>query len=75
AFFGLLIALAYLEEGLWDGFFWREHAAVFPWFQGLASPRETILVAALVPLLALPQSTHYIFDGILWRNNKTRVGG
>ncbi|WP_211320188.1 hypothetical protein [Hymenobacter nivis] len=35
AFLGLIGLFAYLEEELWDGLVWGEHAAVFSWFQAL----------------------------------------
>ncbi|QDK78995.1 hypothetical protein EXU85_10400 [Spirosoma sp. KCTC 42546] len=66
-FFSLLGILAYLEEGLWDGLVWREHATVFGWFQALPLVTEQHLLALLVPLLALPQMTHYVLDGFIWR--------
>jgi hypothetical protein len=31
-----------------------------------------ITLALLVPLLALPQATHYLLDGVLWRRTDTR---
>ena len=66
-FLGFLVILAYLEEGLWDGFVWREHAAVFSWFQALPAVTNDRALAFLVPLLALPQMTHYVLDGFIWR--------
>jgi hypothetical protein len=30
------------------------------------------VLALLVPLLALPQATHYVLDGMLWRRGDTR---
>ncbi|MBY0548944.1 MAG: hypothetical protein K2W95_16855 [Candidatus Obscuribacterales bacterium] len=33
----VLIAFAYLEEGLWDGLIWREHGLVFAPFRWLTS--------------------------------------
>jgi hypothetical protein len=62
-----LITLAYLEEGLWDGFVWREHLHFFLPFSVLPSVSDTAILALLVPLLALPQSTHYVLDGFIWR--------
>nr|WP_262908041.1 hypothetical protein [Hymenobacter sp. 15J16-1T3B] len=66
-FLGLILVLAYLEEGAWDGLVWREHGGVFGWFQQLPHVVETPLLAWLVPLLALPQATHYVLDGFIWR--------
>ncbi|UOQ74711.1 hypothetical protein [Hymenobacter cellulosilyticus] len=69
-FLGLLFGLAYLEEGIWDGLVWREHASVFNWFQHLPAISSPTLLAWLVPLLALPQATHYVLDGFIWRRPK-----
>ncbi|WP_139923747.1 hypothetical protein [Hymenobacter sp. DG01] len=66
-FLGLLFGLAYLEEGIWDGLVWREHAPVFGWFQQLPAVTNSIWLSLLVPLLALPQATHYVLDGFIWR--------
>lgn len=62
AFLGLPIALALGEELLWDVFVWQEHG---PWqVDGFA--------AVASPLLAVPQLTHYLMDGYIW---KRRVRG
>jgi len=71
AYLGILIALAYFEEGLWHGFVWREHLNLFYPFAHLPALNGSILTW-LVPLLALPQSTHYVLDGFIWRLRKTR---
>jgi hypothetical protein len=56
-----LWALAYIEELGWDRSFWGERSWLFGTLQlgGIAS--------YLVPLLAVPQVTHYILDGFIWR--------
>ncbi len=69
-FLGLIIGLAYLEEGIWDGLVWREHAPAFTWFQSLPEIAQPTLLMWLVPLLALPQATHYVLDGFIWRRSK-----
>ena len=66
-FLGSLFLLAYLEEGLWDGFIWRDHPGVFLFFQSLPHIDNNLVLALLVPLLSLPQSTHYVLDGFIWR--------
>ncbi len=58
---GVLGALAYVEEWLWDGAVWHEQPGLF-----LGSDALPALGAA-VPLLALPQLTHYLLDAYLWR--------
>jgi hypothetical protein len=54
--------LAYAEELLWDRGVWHERA----WLFGAAWD-WTSLKVFLVPLLALPQATHYVLDGFVWR--------
>jgi hypothetical protein len=71
-FVGLLVLLAYLEEGLWDGFVWREHLGFFTLFNNLPLVKDNVALAFLVPLLALPQSTHYVLDGFIWKMKKTK---
>ncbi len=58
-----LIALSFSEEWLWDRGIWRDHPHLFP---GPELPLDEIAVLA-VPLLALPQATHYALDAFLWR--------
>jgi hypothetical protein len=64
---GLLLLLAFVEEGLWDGLVWREHLRLFPGFSALPQVSSEAALAILVPLLALPQLTHYVIDGVIWR--------
>jgi hypothetical protein len=67
AFLALLWALAFLEEGAWDRLVWHEHPAFFG-AGGLELPES--LLALVVPLLALPQVTHYLLDGFVWRTRE-----
>jgi hypothetical protein len=57
-----LWVIAFAEEFLWDRTVWQDRAWLFgePWDVGA-------LKLALVPLLALPQLTHYVLDGFIWR--------
>ena len=72
-FFVLLLALlAYIEEGLWDGMIWKEHGNVFKLFSNLPKIGNEQMLSLLVPLLALPQSTHYILDGFIWKVNREK---
>ncbi len=66
-FLAVLFLLAYMEEGLWDGLVWREHLSFFGLFAGLPEIRDAAILAILVPFLSLPQSTHYVLDGFIWR--------
>jgi hypothetical protein len=68
-FVGILILFAYFEEGLWDGLVSREHSAFFEPFKFLPVIKDSNLLALLIPLLALPQSTHYVLDGFIWRKD------
>lgn len=65
-FVGLLIALAYSEEALWELFVWQEHAEVF---LGMVLNFEvpSAALTILVPLLTVPQATHYILDAKIWK--------
>lgn len=69
AFVTMLLVLAFVEELAWDRLVWSER----PWlFGGGGPPLTAALMAAIVPLLALPQATHYVLDGMLWRRSDTR---
>lgn len=71
AFAATLLALAFAEELLWDRLVWHDR----PSFFGGAWRGESLLGptarAFIVPLLALPQSTHYVLDAVLWRRKDT----
>ncbi len=71
-FVGLLFVLAYFEEGLWDGLVWRDHGSLFPWAKEFPWLQEEWLLALVIPLLALPQITHYVIDGFIWRVRKPK---
>lgn len=62
-----LMGLAYFEEGIWDWFVWQEHAQIFG---PVYIPASTTVLVLLVPLLTMPQVTHYILDAYIWRVNK-----
>jgi hypothetical protein len=66
-FLVVLVAFAYLEEGLWDGLIWKEHESVFGVFAKLPHLEDSAILSLLIPMLALPQSTHYVLDGFIWR--------
>lgn len=57
-----LWALAYCEELLWDRAVWHERTWLFGegWEAGSWQP-------FWVPLLAVPQITHYVLDGFIWK--------
>lgn len=61
-FLATLWAIAYIEELFWNRGVWHEKQWLFggdwDW---------TGLKMWLVPLLAVPQLTHYVLDGFIWR--------
>ena len=64
---GGLFLLAYLEEWAWNGLIWRDHVMLFKFSEVLPVIQSEQTLVWLVPLLALPQATHYILDAFIWR--------
>jgi hypothetical protein len=64
---GLLVLFAFTEEGLWDALVWREHLQLFPGFRLLPQIQAFSALSLIIPLLAVPQMTHYVLDGLIWR--------
>lgn len=69
AFVALLAAFAMVEEGLWDVLVWGDHTSVFGGRNHAAAIADSPLFAFVVALLALPQATHYVLDGFIWKLN------
>lgn len=63
-FLAPLALLALLEEWGWDRLVWHDHGALFP---GAPVDPGPVLLGLLVPLLALPQATHYLLDAWIWK--------
>jgi hypothetical protein len=61
-FLATLWALAYVEEIFWHRGVWHERN----WMFGANFDAEN-WKTYLVPLLAVPQLTHYVLDGFIWR--------
>lgn len=61
-FMSLLWLLAYAEELLWNKSVWHERGWLFGADWSLDDYKMYF-----VPLLALPQITHYVLDGFVWR--------
>jgi len=57
------VLLALVEESLWDRLVWHERADYF----GEVFPLGALQLVFVVPLLAVPQITHYVLDGFVWR--------
>lgn len=66
-FVGLLVVLALLEESLWDLLVWGDHPAIFGGRNHVPAMVDSPLLPFVVGLLALPQATHYVLDGFLWK--------
>ena len=66
---GILIFLAFFEEWIWDVFVWREHSTVFGVWNRFVSLEASAGLSLLVPLLAVPQATHYVLDAFIWKLN------
>lgn len=60
----ILVLIAFTEEFFWEFFVWNENISVssfdFSGWQFL-----------VVPLLSVPQFTHYLLDGFIWKTKKT----
>ncbi len=68
-FIAFMLVPALLEEGLWDLLIWHEQfEAIFGFEYQIELPK--FLVNVIVPLLAVPQVTHYILDGFIWKVSK-----
>lgn len=65
----ILFLLAYLEESIWDFAVWHEHPAIFTFLSGYYTVFHVQTLSWLVPLLIVPQATHYILDAFIWRMN------
>jgi len=69
-FLAIIFLLAFVEEGLWDITLWKEHTTVFSIFYWGNIKLSDSFLTLIVPLLALPQITHYIIDGFIWQVKK-----
>jgi hypothetical protein len=57
---------AFVEELLWDRGVWAERA----WLFGVSDAELGAWHGWIVPLLSLPQATHYVLDGMIWRRDE-----
>lgn len=67
-FLSILWLLAYIEELFWHKGVWHERE----WLFGAGLEWQNYKMY-LVPLLALPQLTHYILDGFIWRRKNSNL--
>ena len=70
-FVGLAALFAYLEEGAWDALVWHEHGV---FFGGLGTALPDVLLTLVVPVLILPQATHYVLDAWIWKFDGSNPG-
>ncbi|MGC4086489.1 MAG: hypothetical protein QM756_01070 [Polyangiaceae bacterium] len=68
AFTAVLVGFAFCEQWAWDRFVEHDRG----WLFGEGPLLSPALLAWLVPLLALPQATHYLLDAVLWRRGEAR---
>lgn len=66
-FLVFLAALALAEELLWDRLVWHDRPILFGASHFTLAPD---LLALVVPLLALPQATHYLLDAFIWKPSR-----
>jgi hypothetical protein len=67
SFIAIIGVCAYSEEMLWDSLIWRDHASLFSWSYGLPWIEASGVLVWLVPLLCVPQFSHYLLDGFIWK--------
>lgn len=72
AFLATVLVIAFSEEVLWDRLIWHDRPL---WFGGERFSETPLLGpwarAFVVPLLSVPQATHYVLDALLWRRRDT----
>lgn len=73
AYLALLFAWAYVEENLWDSLVWHEHGTVLYFSEKLSIISSEQTLVWLVPLLAMPQITHYVLDAFIWRMHQSNT--
>lgn len=69
----LLVLPAFVEEGLWDALVWQDHREIFSAFARFDEIKDKAVLNLVIPLLALPQITHYVLDGFIWKISDDRT--
>ncbi len=66
----ILLILAYVEEFFWNELVWKEHVWLYGNFlYEFAERLPTFVFALMVGILTMPQFTHYILDGFVWKKD------
>ncbi|MFN7906143.1 MAG: hypothetical protein ACK5P5_13265 [Pseudobdellovibrionaceae bacterium] len=65
--FSACVLFAYIEEGLWHSLHWRSYIDSFFGFRGVHQITDGVMLSLIIPLLAVPQATHYVLDGFIWK--------
>jgi hypothetical protein len=66
SFIFTLLIFGISEEFLWENLIWKEH------LQLNFDLHIESLYWLLIPLLSLPQLTHYVLDGIIWKRERQK---
>jgi hypothetical protein len=69
-FFRIDFSVCIYRGRLWDIIVWNQHRNIFGADRFIAFDLSDRILSFIVPLLALPQITHYILDGFIWRLRK-----
>jgi hypothetical protein len=72
-FLAIPLALAFVEEGFWDVWIWNDHQQIFKLFSPLKGLLHSDWMQIIVPILILPQITHYVLDGFIWKVSKGHI--
>ncbi|MFY8109674.1 MAG: hypothetical protein ACOVO9_11805, partial [Bacteroidia bacterium] len=72
-FLAIIIGFAFIEEALWDSLVWREHLELFSTFYVLPEFNSQQALSIIVPLLSVPQISHYILDAFIWKIKKDEL--
>ena len=66
-YFAVLFGWAYVEESVWDSMVWHDHGSVLFLADQISVANTEQTLVWLIPLLAMPQITHYVLDAFIWR--------
>jgi hypothetical protein len=72
-FIAIPLVLAFCEEFLWNSFVWQEKKIFFEIGNIFQFMNTAEVKQLLVPLLILPQLTHYVIDGFIWKISKGHI--